>query len=240
MAICKMCHKVIPDGKDFCDECELKRANQADESYLDRLLSSVSSDSDNVANRKQKKESPEIHNELPSMADLVAGVIAEENKNRENKQYSEEGSFYGDEVPEETTGQPADMQDPSEMVYDTSEIADIPEDIPADMQDETSDMLYDAPEITDIPENIPADIQDDPSDMLYDAPEITDMPEDIPADEAYDAGNDSDMNGADDSNAPFGENPPSEIDSMITDLLSEMPEEDTAADEPMLDPDDIA
>ncbi|MCR5431228.1 MAG: hypothetical protein K6E95_01580, partial [Lachnospiraceae bacterium] len=46
--------------------------------------------------------------------------------------------------------------------------------------------------------------------------------------------------GADDSNAPFGENPPSEIDSMITDLLSEMPEEDTAADEPMLDPDDIA
>lgn len=49
MAICKMCHKTIPDGMDFCEECELKRTNQADESYLDSLLSSVSADLNNYS-----------------------------------------------------------------------------------------------------------------------------------------------------------------------------------------------
>lgn len=44
MSICRMCHKAIPDGKEFCAECEQKRMNQADESYLDSLLSSVSAD----------------------------------------------------------------------------------------------------------------------------------------------------------------------------------------------------
>lgn len=42
MAICRMCHRTIPDGRDFCEECEQKRTNQADESYLDSLLSLVS------------------------------------------------------------------------------------------------------------------------------------------------------------------------------------------------------
>ncbi len=46
MAICKMCHKPIPDGMDFCEECENKRTNQADESYLDSLLSSVTAESE--------------------------------------------------------------------------------------------------------------------------------------------------------------------------------------------------
>ncbi|MCR5684724.1 MAG: hypothetical protein K6G81_04775 [Lachnospiraceae bacterium] len=45
MAICRMCHKSIPDGMDFCEECSIKRNNQADESYLDSLLSSVSGNS---------------------------------------------------------------------------------------------------------------------------------------------------------------------------------------------------
>ncbi len=43
MAICMMCHRKIPNGKRFCDECETIRKQQADESYLDSLLSSVSS-----------------------------------------------------------------------------------------------------------------------------------------------------------------------------------------------------
>ena len=38
MAICKMCHKVIPDGRDFCDECEIKRTNQADANRKKRWL----------------------------------------------------------------------------------------------------------------------------------------------------------------------------------------------------------
>ena len=49
MAICKMCHKPIPDGMDFCEECENKRTNQADESYLDSLLSSVTAESKDTA-----------------------------------------------------------------------------------------------------------------------------------------------------------------------------------------------
>ncbi|MBR6293987.1 MAG: hypothetical protein IKR54_05260, partial [Lachnospiraceae bacterium] len=85
MAICKMCHKVIPDGKDFCDECEIKRTNQADESYLDRLLSSVSSEGESEPRRK-REELPQKAEERPSMADIIADVIAEEKENRESKE----------------------------------------------------------------------------------------------------------------------------------------------------------
>ncbi len=44
MAICRKCHKTIPDGMIFCTDCENTLQNQADESYLDSLLSSVSAD----------------------------------------------------------------------------------------------------------------------------------------------------------------------------------------------------
>ncbi len=62
MGICMMCHKKIPDGKTFCDECEQNRNNQADESYLDSLLNSVSADSldamfaNPLLKRKEKPE----------------------------------------------------------------------------------------------------------------------------------------------------------------------------------------
>lgn len=78
MAICKMCHRMIPDGRDFCDECESKSLNQADESYLDHLLSSVSSIDDN------SQDSPDVwakfrHEERPDEADsLIDSSISED------------------------------------------------------------------------------------------------------------------------------------------------------------------
>ena len=61
MAICRMCHRPVPNGVDFCDDCKVKMMNQADESYLDSLLSSVSG---NAANKK-KKEAEETVAEAP-------------------------------------------------------------------------------------------------------------------------------------------------------------------------------
>ena len=36
-----MCHRKIPNGQKFCENCKQKRKTKADESYLDSLLSSV-------------------------------------------------------------------------------------------------------------------------------------------------------------------------------------------------------
>ena len=41
MGTCLMCHRKIPNGQKFCENCKQKRKNKADESYLDSLLSSV-------------------------------------------------------------------------------------------------------------------------------------------------------------------------------------------------------
>lgn len=45
MAVCKRCHRTIPDGREFCENCEINNKMQADESYLDSLLSSVMANS---------------------------------------------------------------------------------------------------------------------------------------------------------------------------------------------------
>ena len=41
MGTCLMCHRKIPNGQKFCENCKQKRKTKADESYLDSLLSSV-------------------------------------------------------------------------------------------------------------------------------------------------------------------------------------------------------
>ena len=176
MAICKMCHKVIPDGKDFCDECEIKRTNQADESYLDRLLSSVSSEGESEPRRK-REELPQKAEERPSMADIIADVIAEEKENRESKETPIiDEPVFGDTPASE------------EISFD---------DMP--VSDEVS--FNDTPASDEV--------------SFDDAPVSDDL-------------------------ATFGSNPPSEIDSMITDLLSEMPEDTPESDKEILDQDDIA
>ncbi len=44
MAKCKNCHTEIPDGMEYCSNCEENNRMKADESYLDNLLNSVISD----------------------------------------------------------------------------------------------------------------------------------------------------------------------------------------------------
>ena len=199
MAICKMCHKVIPDGRDFCDECEIKRTNQADESYLDRLLSSVSSDSEPEP-RRRRDESSEKPEERPSMADIIADVIAEEKENRENKETPiiDEPVFGDTPASEEISFDDVPLGD--EVSFDDTPVSD--------------DISFDEAPVGD---------EDEP---------IFDVDDSLQPEEA--------TSEPEDELASFGSDPPSEIDSMITDLLSEMPEDTPEEETEFLDQDDIA
>lgn len=83
MAICKMCHKSIPDGRDFCDECENIKNTQADESYLDSLLSSVSGGNE-VKKKRTKKSTPSdeadisISVENQDLSEMLEEIIDDE------------------------------------------------------------------------------------------------------------------------------------------------------------------
>ncbi len=73
MAICKRCHRPVPDGVDFCDNCKVNMDTLADESYLESLLSSVmDSDSGRRSERTSKSEpEPEFMPE-PEQSDVLA------------------------------------------------------------------------------------------------------------------------------------------------------------------------
>ncbi len=250
MAICKMCHKPIPDGKDFCDECESKRTNQADESYLDRLLSSVSSDSDLAPAKKDRKREPKptpVQEELPSMADIIADVIAEEEGNKKKSDISESDNMPADSSDIlGTDDMPADSSDilgTDDILADSSDILGT-DDIPVD-----SSGLQDSDEIASDASDVIAtdDIPDDP----FDVSSSEDVPLDI-SDEIDPAGfrtdnpdlsiSDEITEGAspEEVQSSLGGEEPNEIDTMITDLLSEMPEDQPEPEQTMLDQDDIA
>ena len=253
MAICKMCHKVIPDGKDFCDECEIKRANQADESYLDRLLSSVSSE-DKPESRRRREEESQKAEERPSMADIIADVIAEEKENRESKETpiidepvfgdtpaSEEISFDDVPVGDEVSFNDAPVAD--DISFDDTPVSDdisfddtpVSDDISFDDTPVSDDISFDDAPVSD---DIPLDEAPVGDEISFDEAPVTDEPafdtgESVPYAEGAEVSEGDDL-------ATFGSDPPSEIDSMITDLLSEMPEDTTESDKEILDQDDIA
>ena len=228
MAICKMCHKMIPDGRDFCDECEMKRANQADESYLDRLLSSVSSDSDPEP-RRRRDEAQEKHDERPSMADIFAEVIAEEKE----KSNSTDDGFVTVDAP--SIDEPVGIGD-DEPVAVGDDLVSFGDDEPVAVSDD----------LISIGDDEPVAVGDDLVSIGDDEPvEVSDDLISVGDDETGAAGDDlvavgDDEHVAADDVSSFGDTPPSEIDSMITDLLSEMPEEDPNSPVETLDPDDIA
>lgn len=242
MAICKMCHKVIPDGKDFCDECEIKRTNQADESYLDRLLSSVSSEGESEPRRK-REELPQKAEERPSMADIIADVIAEEKENRESKETpiidepvfgdtpaSEEISFDDVPVSDEVSFNDAPASD--EVSFD-----DVPavDEVSFDDTNAVDEVSFDDAPLSD---EVPLDDVSSGDDISFDDVTLGDesvLGQDASAPDA-EGSSESEV----DDLATFGSNPPSEIDSMITDLLSEMPEDTPESDKEILDQDDIA
>lgn len=231
MAICKMCHKVIPDGKDFCDECEIKRANQADESYLDRLLSSVSSDGEPEP-RRRRDESSEKPEERPSMADIIADVIAEEKENRENKETPiiDEPVFGDTPASEEISFD--DMPVSDEVSFNDAPVSD---DITFDEAPAGDEISFDEALAGDEISLDDAPVGDE---ISFDEAPVTDEPafdtgESVPYAEGAEVSEGDDL-------ATFGSDPPSEIDSMITDLLSEMPEDTPEEEKEFLDQDDIA
>ncbi|MCR5521105.1 MAG: hypothetical protein K6F44_04275 [Lachnospiraceae bacterium] len=183
MAICKMCHKEIPDGRDFCDECEMKRANQADESYLDRLLSSVSSEGDPAVRRKRNEPSKQ-QKERPSMSDLIADVIAEEEKNSSNN--NDDISSFGDDPPSEIDSMITDLlsempeDDPNQQqeTLDPDDIADIFSQHDAgdeDMGDDSmeGDLPVDMSDRVEFSDD-PIDVSDDPIDVSDDSVNVSD------------------------------------------------------------------
>ncbi len=160
MAICKMCHKSIPDGMDFCEECENKRTNQADESYLDSLLSSVTAESDSKV--EDSVEYYEKNNTPPRRAsfEISHGVI---------KTAPAEAPAPEPEPAAKAETEPA----PAEPVTDIAEaVVDTVEEIPETVEDAVEDL---SEAVEDASEDIPEAIEDA-------AEEITDIVEDSAAD----------------------------------------------------------
>jgi hypothetical protein len=62
MAKCKICKTNIPDGIEYCDNCEDKKGKVSNESYLDSLLNSVKNTTPLVENvyKKKSKENLDI------------------------------------------------------------------------------------------------------------------------------------------------------------------------------------
>ena len=81
MAKCKLCKIDIPDGTDYCPDCQNKRNDEkAKESYLDSLLNSVKNTSgpSNITYRKKNRE------------DISSNPIENVKKASENKMTSNE------------------------------------------------------------------------------------------------------------------------------------------------------
>ncbi len=142
MAICKMCHKSIPEGMDFCEECENKRTNQADESYLDSLLSSVTEDhSEKAADYYSlhsfgaEVQKPEIPAAKEAVADVPASVadITEEIPDIPD----EVADISGDLIEETADIETADNEEA---------VLDITEEEPIDVSE---DIISDTEEIID-------------------------------------------------------------------------------------------
>lgn len=252
MAICKMCHKAVPDGMDFCEECEKKRTVKADESYLDSLLSSVTADLNNYSETT-----------FSNVAKHIAPKIISETASAEHNSFEAVSDDIGpvSDVPEdiitdetETNTVPDIPEDIISGIYDEI-ISDIPDenitdisdesiiemsretesDITADLNDLVSDNMIGAPEDiiidiadTDVSIDIPEDIQSEISEDVS-----TDIPEDITADIPIDITDNTD-NTVEDSPADIIDASPSEmtedISENIIDDASELISEDITED----------
>ena len=185
MAICKMCHKPIPDGMDFCEECENKRTNQADESYLDSLLSSVTAESnDKVENAVEyfeklntlpRKAGFEISHGVIKTAPIVEEAPTPAVEPAVEEVVPEIEPIPEEIIPEETAAE--DIIPDEEFPEAAEEITDAVEEIP-----EAAEEIIDAAEeIPEAVEEAVADIPDIAADLAEDIPEaVEEVVEDIP------------------------------------------------------------
>lgn len=70
MTECNQCNAIIPDGMEYCENCEIKHRNKADESYLDSLLNSVIPAGTEAPRRNRKLESVAEDAKLKPISDL--------------------------------------------------------------------------------------------------------------------------------------------------------------------------
>lgn len=71
MAKCKICKTNIPDGVEYCDNCQDKKSKVLNESYLDSLLNSVKNTSPSLENVYKKKSKANSSDEDSSNQQLV-------------------------------------------------------------------------------------------------------------------------------------------------------------------------
>jgi len=138
MAICMMCHRKVANGVRFCDECNIKMKQQADESYLDSLLNSVSGN----APAAKKAPQPEInynnyYDESPVQEDYS------DNSYEDINAYS---ASLAEETSEETY--PNNTEDMDAMLNDL--LADMEESGFGDGSDELPDTEIDPNDLADI------------------------------------------------------------------------------------------
>lgn len=71
MAKCKICKTNIPDGVEYCDNCEDKKSKVLNESYLDSLLNSVKNTTPSLENVYKKKSKANSSDEDSDNQQLV-------------------------------------------------------------------------------------------------------------------------------------------------------------------------
>ena len=184
MANCKTCGKSIPDGTEYCSECNA--LNKADESYLDSLLSSVSQNSSRPAKRKpasvRSTAAPVMPKFLASKAAKAESVKLEKAIEQELEKdfttdfVSDSKQTSADQKPSESTEY--DILSSSDDSYLDNLFSDSPDSLVSGLEldsdskvdDIISDIFPEEPEIvvpeTEIPDSvriedeIPAELAD--------------------------------------------------------------------------------
>ncbi len=195
MAICKMCHKIIPDGMDFCDECENKRTNQADESYLDSLLSSVTADDSET--KKATDFYPKKAASEPAAQNADDGFILMDSSNEETAVEEVADEFPAEEIIADEVSAVDEIVE--ELPSDELSVDDLPgDDLVAD-ELSSDDLPVEEPAVEDISaEDVPVE------DLLEEVPE--EVSEELASEDTS-----ADKNAADE-----------DVDDLLDGLLAEM------------------
>lgn len=189
MAICMMCHRKVPHGVRFCDECEIKRKQQADESYLDSLLNSVSKKASAPAEASASQTAAMSYNMQNSEENAFGQAAIEDSPfdySGDTSIDNSSGAYFGDTSTDNTLG--AHYEDTStdntlgayyedtstdntlgayyEEASDNSSFTDSFEDNPEDMDAMLNDLLADMEEsgFGDGTDELP-DTEIDPNDL---------------------------------------------------------------------------
>ncbi len=232
-----MCHKSVPNGVDFCDDCKVKMMNKADESYLDSLLSSVSGNSANPANTATNNATKDnAVDEIP-----VEDIIPDNTADAEPDIADLSDTSAEDIIPTEISDAEVEISDiPDISVGENSfNEVNITDDI-ADTVNETGDMAD-----TSAEDIIPAEIndaevgiedisvEDSIPDNIIDTPDPDSTP-DLSFDPGADTGSASEnidelseLLGGSDA-APAADD--ISLDDLLASLSDDMPEEENKAE----------